>query len=602
MLKSKNEVCIVSGDIQFNGIIVLTGILEVNNIKVKSGVSKINLDVPNFKEIRFKLNGNYCFKDVREIHIGKNTTVVEIKNSMFPNVNLITSETKKYKDGADMLIEEKDKVLLNSFYKDESYVLDMNGITYIAEYALSNCKAKKVINTDSIIRYSKNAFSGYKSCFIDSETNAKIFGNLIVDIDTSTDEIEIPDDKYETRCLCLNAIINKKEISVCKIHKYESLALLSSLEYINTLIIDISKNYEELNSYKLFVEYIHENSNFHILEVYNSDIFKIYEGILYSYDMKTLILCPQNIEGDICIPEGVEVINNKAFLCSNITSVRMPDSLKVIKQNAFKYSLLKNVTIGKNVTAIGDGAFSYCDDLENVTIPGNVLIIPRECFKASKIQNLTLSNGIIQIKECAFDDVEGDVCIPESVVDIERFNFNNTKNIYVDGELYSCILNAARRKFLYNPELLNITYKGHTVSLPRVSSDDISDIILSKSDLDNNLQNVQSEILCIYSTCNSVFQTTDIALTIYNKSKNEKAKQILKDNAFEYVQAIIQDLDKNPELHRKVIDVLKTDIINRNDLQKILELAEEKQLVTISAYVLDKVNKDAVAETDKYKL
>ena len=97
-----------------NGVYIIC-ILEVNNIKVKAGVSKINLDVPNFKEIRFKLNGNYCFKDVREIHIGKNTTVVKIKNSMFPNVNLITSETKKYKDGADMLIEEKDK-LLNSFY------------------------------------------------------------------------------------------------------------------------------------------------------------------------------------------------------------------------------------------------------------------------------------------------------------------------------------------------------------------------------------------------------------------------------------------------------------------------------------------------------
>lgn len=120
------------------------------------------------------------------------------------------------------------------------------------------------------------------------------------------------------------------------------------------------------------------------------------------------------------------------------------------------------------------------------------------------------------------------------------------------------------------------------------------------------MQNVQSEILCIYSTCNSVFPTTDIALTIYNKSKNEKAKQILKDNAFEYVQAIIQDLDKKPELHCKVIDVLKTDIINCNDLQKIMKLSEEKNLVTISAYVLDKINKDAVTktvtETDKYKL
>lgn len=46
----------------------------------------------------------------------------------------------------------------------------------------------------------------------------------------------------------------------------------------------------------------------------NNDYFKVIDGVLYSYDMKTLYRCPNNFASSIfSIPEGVENIYKSAF-------------------------------------------------------------------------------------------------------------------------------------------------------------------------------------------------------------------------------------------------------------------------------------------------
>lgn len=60
------------------------------------------------------------------------------------------------------------------------------------------------------------------------------------------------------------------------------------------------------------------------------------DGILFSYDKKTLLRCPSGrTPGDYIAPEGTEIINEYAFEWVNMWKVVLPSSLKTIKEGAF---------------------------------------------------------------------------------------------------------------------------------------------------------------------------------------------------------------------------------------------------------------------------
>lgn len=59
------------------------------------------------------------------------------------------------------------------------------------------------------------------------------------------------------------------------------------------------------------------------------------DGVIYSKDKKILIAYPRHKQGDFVIPDGTEIIYDKAFSSSDITSVKIPDSVYRIKSNAF---------------------------------------------------------------------------------------------------------------------------------------------------------------------------------------------------------------------------------------------------------------------------
>lgn len=96
--------------------------------------------------------------------------------------------------------------------------------------------------------------------------------------------------------------------------------------------------------------------------------FKIVDGVLYSYDMKTLYRCPVDYMNTIFkVPEGVENVFNSAFnYCKNIKEIITPSTLKTLGSNALGWLSLEKLVLDPKVSYSSIGDFT---NIQEVIIP-----------------------------------------------------------------------------------------------------------------------------------------------------------------------------------------------------------------------------------------
>lgn len=164
--------------------------------------------------------------------------------------------------------------------------------------------------------------------------------------------------------------------------------------------------------------------------------------------------------GDVVIPssftyEGKEYqvteIGYYAFnYCKELTSVKIPNGVKEIKDGAFSYSdSFKTITIPNSVEKIGNGVFTRCDNLENVVLDeGNKHFVFKDNMLLSydgktlyhvlaiTSGNLVVPEGVCEIKDEAITycrDVTS-VSLPNSLTYIGKENVHGLyelKNISI---------------------------------------------------------------------------------------------------------------------------------------------------------------------------
>lgn len=108
--------------------------------------------------------------------------------------------------------------------------------------------------------------------------------------------------------------------------------------------------------------------------------------------------------GDIEIREGTTLMGEDAFGMSDITSVKLPSTLKSISKLGFYWCKnLNNVVIPGNVKEIGDNAFSWCESLSNLTISEGVEHIGTAAFfRCNSLNEVTIPKSVTQIDMHAF--------------------------------------------------------------------------------------------------------------------------------------------------------------------------------------------------------
>ena len=160
--------------------------------------------------------------------------------------------------------------------------------------------------------------------------------------------------------------------------------------------------------------------------------------------------------GDIIIPEYVKgykvvEIESHAFsFCEDLTSIKLPNSLRTIGHQAFyktglesivipnsvtfidswafgDNSNLKSITLSENLKKIGYGVFLDCPALTSINIPNSVTSIGEFAFSGcAALTGITLPNSVTSIGKYAFSDCTAltGITLPNSVTSIGESAFS----------------------------------------------------------------------------------------------------------------------------------------------------------------------------------
>ena len=108
--------------------------------------------------------------------------------------------------------------------------------------------------------------------------------------------------------------------------------------------------------------------------------------------------------------------------CKNVTSVRLPDGMRRVSDNAFYFdsgSTLTNVTIGAGCLDIGENSFCRCESLTSVNIPDTVTNIAMNAFTMCRtLRRVSIPDSVAEIGAFAFCNCDSlvEAWVPSNVV------------------------------------------------------------------------------------------------------------------------------------------------------------------------------------------
>ena len=91
------------------------------------------------------------------------------------------------------------------------------------------------------------------------------------------------------------------------------------------------------------------------------------------------------------IPNSVKIINSGAFAINNLTSLDLPDSITTIDNDAFCRNQLTYVHLPNSITKISSESFAG-NNLTNITIPSSVTMIGTSAFVGNKLTSVNIPN------------------------------------------------------------------------------------------------------------------------------------------------------------------------------------------------------------------
>lgn len=395
---------------------------------------------PMYYKLRYSC---MIFPNVTEIYIARNVAAIEINNRMFPNCRKIVSNNVNYRSGSMLVKEDKamdSNFLLNTFCLKKGEDVDLTGIDIIKSGAFSGCEIVEIKNIADLSQVENYAFSDSDFC---SDKNKAVggfqmAGPIIIGMLPDLEEYEIPDYAIYTAPRTVEAMQ--------KMHKAKRLIINNLAATVNVLcttrlprkviVKNIKKRTDETD-YDLFN--ILDSETTEEIELQNcSSEYKSINGLLYGrvideygFFTKTwsVLRCPRGMKKAV-IDDIAEKIAQAAFMGCSVEEVVMPDSVKMICNEAFsccKY--LKKINLSKNLqkttNQLGNNAcFKKCERLKCIEIPAGIKEIPNMMFFGCReLSEVVFHDGLEVIGTSAFASCRNleKINLPKTVKRIERW-------------------------------------------------------------------------------------------------------------------------------------------------------------------------------------
>lgn len=220
--------------------------------------------------------------------------------------------------------------------------------------------------------------------------------------------------------------------------------------------IDLLYNYilNKINKYfRIIIEYKLTFSQYKTLkEILGNNYYKvIFKNVIYTRRERRQFDKLNNDEKNHEVPEGVTILDDNCFEGSKVINIKLPSTLKEIKENSFnKCKYLENVEItnikvvkfeipywiGKLLKKNNIDSIKYVytkeDRIkyfkkENNLIPENVIRLSDNCFRDSNITSIEINEGIKSIGEMCFFNCKKltKIKLPSTLRELGKRSFEN---------------------------------------------------------------------------------------------------------------------------------------------------------------------------------
>ena len=569
---------------------------------VKHGIKRVEIDCNVYMQHTKK-----SFPDVEELMIGPDVDEICIPNTLFPNVQMVYSDSIFFLAGRYLVKKRNGRpTLLNAFCKDEA--LEISVIVSIADYALANSNIKKIpYNYSALIRCEPMAF---KDSYFEKQpfvNGVKTAGRIIVAIDPEADEVILPDEEYSMATCAVG--VNLADVKHLVIHNPSSVCG----HRINGVPKEITfiANPETCCGGIIRVMHAAKPGDGYYVEKVNiidkTGQFVEKDGVVYTSDMKTLVACLLNVT-NLVVPEGVEEIISYAFENTRIRNIKLPDSLYILNEKAFHNCReLQSIDFGSGLETIKGFAFKNCTSLTHVKLPPQMKSIERYAFCDSGVENIELNEGLLLIHEGVFSGCKIDeLKLPDSLENIGTFNdASGIKCIKSSHFIKDIPLNACRTgasSYLYDDEF-DVVFRydcgDKTVFLPRFVKK--SDCYEFRTVIEGFLQEgYKSSLknLSLYKYANTIEGRERTAYLEYLEFHGEEQKAFLKKHGKQVFMMLLEESDE------EAIKFLGLGILTPKAKKDILEIVIKGENYALSAAVLEAINdgKGAKIPNNKFSI
>lgn len=550
------------------------------------------------------------FPQVHTLVIEDNVSLIELRNSMFPNVRIVRSHGNKFfTDNVPCLICQG--ILKNVFCLGADAVLDGSSVQTIADYALEGCRSTQLTNLNHP-NLSLHSMDGLIDDSTFSKDHTKLLGgSVLFGIEPDMD-IRLPEHTFKIVPNC--KILSAKGYIVPNVRAFlDALCGMQSTALANKEV-KMFPFYFPKQAFRHLVPPITLSRLFGILrpshiEMEENELYCVDGDAVYTKDKKTIVSVLPSVT-EFSIPDTVKTIASFSFQnCNQLASIAIPDSVTWIGDNAFSSDSLTSLTFESTHHVHMDCHSFALSQLQELYLPGGLSDVPRFASPLG-IKKLVLGAGIVSLGEIYTPGIQ-ELYLPASLQDLERCSFSSVKTVYLAGMSFpnglfnSLSVNTANTGSVpLEDTLVRLAMQQpdgsqHVYYIPRAISYDCAKVFDDMFAFGfPALLKATNGFTGLFRLCQSTQQMQDTAVQLSFLGVDKEASAFVKKAG----SAIVKRFIKTDYSEANFLTLVRTGLLSKNALQTVCHYAQQSQHTSLLAYTLEQLKHSAAAQKRAFVL